>query len=82
MPFNPVPGLGGQSIPIDRFYLTWKARKYGQTTCFIELAGESNTCIHEYVVSRTIEALNHHGKPLKGSKILVIGLAYKADVDD
>jgi len=82
MPFYPGPGLGGHCIPIDPFYLTWKAREYGQTTRFIELAGEINTRMPEYVVDRTIEALNHHGKPLKGSKILVIGLAYKADVDD
>ncbi len=82
MPFYPGPGLGGHCIPIDPFYLTWKAREYGQTTRFIELAGEVNTRMPEYVIGRTIEALNWCGKPLKGSKVLVIGLAYKEDVDD
>jgi len=82
MPFYPGPGLGGHCIPIDPFYLTWKAREYGQTTRFIELAGEVNTRMPEYVLERTIEALNWWGKPLKGSKVLVIGLAYKEDVDD
>jgi len=82
MPFYPGPGLGGHCIPIDPFYLTWKAREYGQTTKFIELAGEVNTRMPEYVIGKTIEALNWCGKPLKGSKVLVVGLAYKADVDD
>ncbi len=82
MPFYPGPGLGGHCIPIDPFYLTWKAREYGQTTRFIELAGEVNTRMPQYVLERTIEALNWWGKPLKGSKVLVVGLAYKADVDD
>jgi UDP-N-acetyl-D-glucosamine dehydrogenase len=82
MPFYPGPGLGGHCIPIDPFYLTWKAREYGQHTRFIELAGEVNTAMPEYVVHRVTEALNHEGKAVKGSKILVVGLAYKADVDD
>ena len=80
--FYPGPGLGGHCIPIDPFYLSWKAREYGQPTRFIELAGEINTQMPEYVVMRVGEALNQHGKPLKGSKVLVLGLAYKRDVDD
>ncbi len=82
MPFYPGPGLGGHCIPIDPFYLTWKAREYGQNTRFIELAGEINTSMPQYVVNRVIEALNFHRKPLNGSKILVLGLAYKPNVDD
>ena len=82
MPFYPGPGLGGHCIPIDPFYLTWKAREYGQHTRFIELAGEINTAMPEYVVHRVAEALNNESKAVKGSRILVIGLAYKADVDD
>jgi UDP-N-acetyl-D-glucosamine dehydrogenase len=82
MPFYPGPGLGGHCIPIDPFYLTWKAREYGQNTRFIELAGEVNTAMPEYVVHRVAEALNENGRSVKGSKILVLGLAYKADVDD
>ena len=82
MPFYPGPGLGGHCIPIDPFYLTWKAREYGQNTRFIELAGEVNTSMPAYVVNRTIEALNHHRKPLNGSRVLILGLAYKANVDD
>lgn len=82
MPFYPGPGLGGHCIPIDPFYLTWKAREYGQTTRFIELAGEINTAMPEFVVQRVVEALNEHAKPVKGSRILVLGLAYKANVDD
>lgn len=82
MPFYPGPGLGGHCIPIDPFYLTWKAREYGQTTRFIELAGEINTRMPEYVVTRVAEALNAVRKPLNGSKVLVLGLAYKANVDD
>ena len=81
MPFYPGPGLGGHCIPIDPFYLTWKAREYGQNTRFIELAGEVNTAMPEYVVHRTAEALNEDRKSVKGSKILIIGLAYKADVE-
>ena len=82
MPFYPGPGLGGHCIPIDPFYLTWKAREYGHSTRFIELAGEINTAMPHYVVDRTVRALNGHGKPMKGSRILVMGLAYKADIDD
>ncbi len=82
MPFYPGPGLGGHCIPIDPFYLTWKAREYGVTTKFIELAGEINTAMPDYVVGRCMEALNEVGKPLKGSKVLILGLAYKANVDD
>lgn len=82
MAFYPGPGLGGHCIPIDPFYLTWKAREYGQNTRFIELAGEINTHMPEYVVHRCAEALNDAKKPLNGSKVLIIGLSYKADVDD
>ena len=82
MPFYPGPGLGGHCIPIDPFYLTWKAREYGHTTRFIELAGEINTAMPDHVVAKVGEALNTVGKPIKGSKILLLGLAYKADVDD
>lgn len=82
MPFFPGPGLGGHCIPIDPFYLTWKAREYGRTTRFIELAGEINTSMPQYVVKQTAAALNSHGKSVQGSTILVLGLAYKADVDD
>jgi UDP-N-acetyl-D-glucosamine dehydrogenase len=81
-PFYPGPGLGGHCIPIDPFYLTWKAREYGLPTRFIELAGQINTHMPEYVVHRTADALNEKEKSLKGSKILVLGLAYKPDVDD
>ena len=80
--FYPGPGLGGHCIPIDPFYLTWKARQYGISTRFIELAGEVNTAMPEYVVDRTTEALNRRAKALNGSKILIVGLAYKSDVDD
>ncbi|MBC8097067.1 MAG: nucleotide sugar dehydrogenase [Akkermansiaceae bacterium] len=82
MPFYPGPGLGGHCIPIDPFYLTWKAREFGQHTRFIELAGEINTAMPEYVVHRVAEALNDQTKSIKGSRVLVVGLAYKADVDD
>lgn len=82
MPFYPGPGLGGHCIPIDPFYLTWKAREFGMSTRFIELAGEVNTSMPEYVIRRLEAALSDSGKPLKGSRILVIGLAYKANVDD
>lgn len=82
MPFYPGPGLGGHCIPIDPFYLTWKAREYGQSTRFIELAGEINTRMPEHVVNRVGEALNSVRKPINGSRILVLGLAYKANVDD
>ena len=82
MPFRPGPGLGGHCIPIDPFYLTWKAREFGKHTRFIELAGEINTTMPDYVVSKVTDALNNEGKALRGSKILVLGLAYKANVDD
>ena len=82
MPFYPGPGLGGHCIPIDPFYLTWKAREYGQNTRFIELAAEVNTAMPDYVVGRVAEALNDQGKPLKRARILLLGLAYKANVDD
>ena len=82
MKFTPGPGLGGHCIPIDPFYLTWKAREFEKPTRFIELAGEVNTDMPRYVVERTMHALNTHKKPMNGSKILVIGLAYKPDVDD
>ena len=82
MPFYPGPGLGGHCIPIDPFYLTWKAREYGVTTKFIELAGEINTAMPDFVVHRVMEVLNEFGKPLKGARILMLGLAYKANVDD
>lgn len=82
MAFYPGPGLGGHCIPIDPFYLTWKAREYGQHTRFIELAGEINTAMPDYVVHRVAEALNDRAKSIKGSRILVLGLAYKPNVDD
>jgi UDP-N-acetyl-D-glucosamine dehydrogenase len=80
--FEPGPGLGGHCIPIDPFYLTWLARTYGLNTRFIELAGEVNTAMPAYVVSRVTDALNDRGKPVKGSRILLLGIAYKRDVDD
>jgi UDP-N-acetyl-D-glucosamine dehydrogenase len=82
MAFYPGPGLGGHCIPIDPFYLTWKAREYGQHTRFIELAGEINTAMPEYVIHKVADALNEQAKSVKGSKILVLGLAYKPNVDD
>ena len=82
MPFYPGPGLGGHCIPIDPFYLTWKAREFGQHTRFIELAGEINTAMPQYVVARAAEALNARRRSLNGSRILLLGLAYKANVDD
>jgi UDP-N-acetyl-D-glucosamine dehydrogenase len=82
MPFYPGPGLGGHCIPIDPFYLTWKAKEVGKSTRFIELAGEINTSMPHYVVERVTEALNERGKSVKNSKILVLGLAYKPDIDD
>jgi UDP-N-acetyl-D-glucosamine dehydrogenase len=82
MPFFPGPGLGGHCIPLDPFYLSWKAAEYGIWTRFIELAGEINTDMPRYVVSRLIEALNDARKPLRGSRVLVAGLSYKANVDD
>ncbi|MCA1765425.1 MAG: nucleotide sugar dehydrogenase, partial [Desulfobulbaceae bacterium] len=82
MPFYPGPGLGGHCIPIDPFYLTSKAREYDITTRFIELAGEINTAMPYFVIQRVMEALNDHGKALKGAKVLVLGAAYKKNVDD
>jgi UDP-N-acetyl-D-glucosamine dehydrogenase len=82
MPFYPGPGLGGHCIPIDPFYLTWKAREYGQHTRFIELAGEINTRMPEHVVRVVADALNTQCKAIKGSRILIVGLAYKPNVDD
>jgi len=81
-PFYPGPGLGGHCIPIDPFYLTWKAREYGFTTRFIELAGEINTSMPHYVVEKTAEALNRRRVTLNGSRGLIIGVAYKPNVDD
>lgn len=80
--FYPGPGLGGHCIPIDPFYLSWLARREGMQTRFIELAGEVNTRMPEYVITRLSEALNEKGKPIKGSRILILGMAYKKDVDD
>jgi UDP-N-acetyl-D-glucosamine dehydrogenase len=80
--FYPGPGLGGHCIPIDPFYLTWKAREYGVATRFIELAGEINAGMPAYVILKLMEALNERGKALKGSRILVLGAAYKRDTDD
>ena len=80
--FYPGPGLGGHCIPIDPFYLTWKAREYEFSTRFIELAGQINTAMPEYVITKAIKALNDNGKTVKGAKILICGLAYKANVDD
>jgi UDP-N-acetyl-D-glucosamine dehydrogenase len=82
MPFQPGPGLGGHCIPIDPFYLTWKARQYEFQTRFIELAGEINVEMPRYVVQRAMEALNARGKAMSGAKVLVLGIAYKKDVDD
>lgn len=81
-PYYPGPGLGGHCIPIDPFYLTWKAREYGLHTRFIELAGEINNSMPDYVVEKLTEALNERGKAVKDSQILVLGIAYKKDVDD
>jgi UDP-N-acetyl-D-glucosamine dehydrogenase len=82
MPFYPGPGLGGHCIPIDPFYLTWKAREFDISTKFIELAGEVNASMPAYVVHRTLLALNEQGKAVNGSKVLLVGLAYKQNVDD
>jgi UDP-N-acetyl-D-glucosamine dehydrogenase len=82
MPFYPGPGLGGHCIPIDPFYLAWKARQYGQNTRFIKLAGEINTAMPHYVMVRTMAALRSQKKTMRGSKILVLGIAYKPNVDD
>jgi len=82
MPFYPGPGLGGHCIPIDPFYLSWKAKELNFNTRFIELAGEINTEMPEYVISKTADALNRRGKCLKGARILILGIAYKKDIDD
>ena len=82
MPFYPGPGLGGHCIPLDPFYLSWKAAEHGEWARFIELAGEINTRMPRYVVDKVMHALNEDGKSLKGSRVLVLGLAYKANVDD
>ena len=82
MRFEPGPGLGGHCIPIDPFYLAWKARQYGLPTRFIELAGEINAAMPQHVVQRTMDALNERGLALKGARVLVLGIAYKRDVDD
>ncbi|MEM1298433.1 MAG: nucleotide sugar dehydrogenase [Pseudomonadota bacterium] len=80
--YYPGPGIGGHCIPIDPFYLTWKAREYGLHTRFIELAGEVNAAMPQYVVDKTVRALNAQGKALKGARVLALGIAYKRDVDD
>ncbi|HEY5541587.1 MAG TPA: nucleotide sugar dehydrogenase [Coriobacteriia bacterium] len=82
MPFYPGPGLGGHCIPIDPFYLSWKARQFDMHTEFIELAGKTNEAMPYYVVKRLMEALNTHRKPLAGSRILILGVAYKGNIDD
>jgi len=82
MPFYPGPGLGGHCIPIDPYYLTWKAKEVGHPTRFIELAGEINTSMPRYVVDRTVRALNDRTIPARGARVLVLGLAYKPNVDD
>jgi len=81
-PYYPGPGIGGHCIPIDPFYLTWKAKEFGVHTRFIELAGEINKAMPKYVVDKMVEALNEHGKPLKGARVLALGIAYKRDVHD
>lgn len=80
--FYPGPGMGGHCIPVDPFYLSWVARRYGLTARFIELAGEINTTMPEWVVGKIADALNDRGKPIRGSRILLLGMAYKKDVDD
>lgn len=82
VPYRPGPGLGGHCIPIDPFYLTWKAREYGVNTRFIELAGEINHYMPHWVVGKVADALNERGKAVNGSRILVLGLAYKKNIDD
>ena len=82
VPYYPGPGLGGHCIPIDPFYLTWKAREYGVNTRFIELAGEVNSAMPEYVVSKVVHGLNLHKKAINGSRVLMLGIAYKKNVDD
>jgi UDP-N-acetyl-D-glucosamine dehydrogenase len=82
MPFHPGPGLGGHCIPIDPFYLAWKAREFDMHTEFIELAGKTNEAMPYYVVQRLMNALNDHRKSLAGSRIMILGVAYKANIDD
>ncbi len=82
VPYYPGPGIGGHCIPIDPFYLTWKAREYGVHTKFIELAGEINNSMPHWVVNKLAEGLNAHGKPIKKSKIMILGIAYKKNIDD
>lgn len=82
MPFYPGPGLGGHCIPIDPFYLSWKAREYEVHTKFIELAGEINGAMPDFVVERAVEVLNKHGKSIQNSRVLILGLAYKPNIDD
>jgi UDP-N-acetyl-D-glucosamine dehydrogenase len=82
VPYYPGPGLGGHCIPIDPFYLTWKAKEYGVNAKFIELAGEINSSMPSFVVDRVVDALNLHSKPARGSKVLILGVAYKKNVDD
>lgn len=82
MPFYPGPGLGGHCIPLDPFYLTWKAAEYGTWARFIELAGEINTSMPRYVIDRTVEAINQQGRSIVGARVLVLGLSYKPDIDD
>jgi UDP-N-acetyl-D-glucosamine dehydrogenase len=82
MPFYPGPGIGGHCIPLDPFYLSWKAAEHGVWARFIELAGEINTGMPHYVVDKTVKALNEQGKSIKGAKVLILGLSYKADIDD
>jgi len=82
MPFYPGPGYGGHCIPVDPFYLAWKAKEVDYETKFIELAGEINTLMPYYIVTKTSEALNERKKSIKGAKILILGIAYKADIDD
>ncbi len=82
MPFYPGPGLGGHCIPLDPFYLSWKAAEHGLWARFIEMAGEINTRMPAYVVTKVMQGLNESGKPLKGARVLVLGLSYKANIDD
>jgi len=82
MPFYPGPGIGGHCIPLDPFYLSWKAAEHGAWARFIELAGEINTSMPHYVVDKTVKAINEQGKSIKGAMVLVLGLSYKADIDD
>jgi len=82
VPYYPGPGLGGHCIPVDPFYLTWKAHQYGVHTRFIELAGEINRAMPAWVMQRIADALNNAGKPLKGSRVLILGVAYKKNIDD